>query len=209
MRTLFLLLTGILITASAIAQPASVEVNGMDGGALTDVEREFLHRLERRGIPVPDSVVIVQTDDRTKGWRGQIVAPNTVHLTTGRREHPNDRDWEKWPYLFGREQTAKTDSVKAHILSHELAHVLGRKLDAKYGRPALGLHTKTDEIQAEILSLVLDRAVFGWTADDLGYPKSIHYPMIDDKSTRALERKYCFIVQKTWDVQSLDCSYGK
>jgi len=182
-----------------------------EAGPLTTDEQVLLERLSDHGIPVPDSISIV--DDTTGhlfGYVDRIRAPRTVHLTPTRMKHPNDVEMGSgFPYLFGVENVS-TDgpSPQTHVLAHETAHILSVHLNPEMGRPALGFHTHSGETQADILGLVLGQMAFGWSPDDLGFPEVVKYPLVKNKPVSLLARQYCQMVKRTWSVEEIQCGFN-
>lgn len=202
-----ILICALLCCFSVLSHGQTV-INEQDG-PLTTSEHALLDSLDRHGIPTPDSIVVLADTVGTHGYVDHIGAPRTVHLTTTRMEHPDADTLEGFPYLFGVETTTYSETpAQVHILAHEIAHLLSTHLDAEMGRPALGIHLGTSEIQAEILGLVFMNLAFGMTADQLGFPTTVEYPFIQNKSVKTLQRQYCYITKKTWSVDALDCNYG-
>jgi hypothetical protein len=201
---LFLLLLGAFCAGCATTEQSTLEVPIYEkSGPVTGPERALLAGLKEQGIPLPDSVVIVK-DTVAHGYVDHWGAPGTVHLTTARRGS-DVKIASDFPYLFGRTGRPPEEVRLAHVIAHETAHVHGPYLNAEMGRPALGVSTKTSEVQAEILALVYLDLVMGLGRSELGYPAKVEYPFVPDKSVRALKRQYCFIVKKTWSVEGLRC----
>jgi hypothetical protein len=209
---LTLLLLG-LFPARCTAQPAGMtalhEVPVTEkGGKLLPSERHLLNVLEAKGLPTPDSIVVkVGPEDKdVHGYVDRREAPHTVQLMPERREHPNADDRERFPYLYGRQDASRTQPVAAHVLVHEIGHIISADLDPELGRPALGVLSISYETQAEIIGLVLGKAAFGWSHKDLGFPSVIDgYPATKDKNTKALARRYCTIINSTYDT-NLECT---
>jgi hypothetical protein len=179
-------------------------------GDVTISERVLLRLLDKHGIPTPDSIVVVEdTSGVLYGYVKPFTLPRTVHLTPTRLGHPDADTLGGFPYLYGRKTTTYSETPpQTHVLAHEIGHILGPILNAEMGRPALGVHTSTDEVQAEIIGLVLGNLAFDWTPDQLGFPTRIDYPFVQDKTVKALQRQYCYIIKKTWSVEALSCGYG-
>ena len=188
---------------STVETPTDMTVNEK-AGPLFDEEKELFSALEDHGILIPDSIVVVK-DSLTHGFVKRMAAPNTIHLTTVRAEYPDAEIPRDFPYLYGRTHKPKQGVFRKYVAAHELAHIHGPRLKAELGRPALGLDTRTDEIQSDILALVLLDLVYGLSYEDLGYPAKVDYPHLPDKTVPTLQRKYCIIVQKTWDVEAMNC----
>jgi len=182
--------------------PQGVAVHAQ-AGELSQSETRLLAELEAAGVPVPDSIAIV-ADTLAHGWVDPFTAPNTIHLTTERTRYPDAEIPDAFPYLFARTQRPDAETFRRYVVAHELAHVLAPRLEAEMGRPALGVDTRTTEVQADILALVLLRAAGGETLASLGYPDRVEYPHIPSQTTRALGRKYCVIVEASWEAE-LDC----
>jgi len=188
--------------------PTGAVIQEIDGELLPS-ERRLLVALKDAGVPTPDTVKIVEHDGERKvhGYVNSLTQPNTVYLMPERREHPNASDRERFPYLYGRDSASTEQPVEAHVLAHELSHVLGPRLKAEMGRPALGIHVSTDEVQAEILGFVLGHRALGWSYQELGYPAMIEYPIIQNKTVPRLARVYCRMVKATWDTNGFECKY--
>lgn len=208
----FVFLIIILSLAMGCSTTQKAKVSVPDGtvinekeGPVFNPERRLISALSEKGIMVPDSVVTVQ-DTISHGYVRRIQAPNTIHLTTYREKYPSVEIVDHFPYLFGRTAQPKKKLYRAWIAAHEIAHIHGPRLDAEMGRPALGVDVRTEEVQAEILALVYMNVAYGVTYEDLGYPASVDYPVVPNKSTVALQRIYCHIVQETHDVQGMNCS---
>jgi hypothetical protein len=182
--------------------PQGVAVNAQ-AGELSPPETRLLAELNAAGIPVPDSIVIV-ADTLAHGWVDPFTAPNTIHLTTERMRYPNAEIPEGFPYLLGRTQRPDAETFRRYVLAHEIAHILAPRLEAEMGRPALGVDTRTTEVQADILARVLLRAAQEDRLAPLGYPDRVEYPHIRSQTTDALQRQYCVIVEASWEAE-LDC----
>lgn len=191
----------------AAQKPEGMAVNEQEGDVFRE-ELEVYSSLESRGIMIPDSVVVIEADI-FHGYVDRIGAPRTVHLGTLREGYPSVDIPEGYPYLFARNASPDESLFRKYVAVHELAHVQAAHLNAEMGRPALGLDSKSGEVQADILALVYLNHLYGTTREDLGYPAEVNYPMIPNKSVRSLQRLYCHIVKETWDVTRMDCERSR
>jgi hypothetical protein len=185
-------------------KPAGIAVNE-EGGEVFVEELRAYRALDSLGIMTPDSIVVID-DDIYHGYVDRIGAPRTVHLGTLRAQYPDVELPDGFPYLFARTGKPTKKTFRRYVAVHELVHVQAAHLNAEMGRPAKGLHTESNEVQADILALVYLNHLYGTTREDLGYPAKVNYPMIPNKSVRSLQRMYCHIVKTTWSVSEMQCA---
>lgn len=183
--------------------PTDMAINEKDGPVFEEEQRVYAD-LKELGVMVPDSVVVIQ-DEIFHGYVDRINAPRTVHLGTQRAKYPDTEIGNKFPYLFARMEKPSQSVFRKYVAVHELAHVQAAHLNAEMGRPAKGLHTRSNETQADIIALVYLNHLYGLTYEDLGYPAKVDYPMIPDKPVPSLHRLYCHIVKSTWNVEEMTC----
>lgn len=205
-NAIFALLLLLLTTGVSVAQQ---EVEGVvvKNGPLTENEEKLLRQTRERMIPLPDTIVIKNfAPNNTRGYV-KIMKPHTVYLTPTRGKHPNVST-PPGPYLYGTTYSpTPSDTSFPFTLAHEMAHVLGPRLDADLGRPAFGMAAQTQETQAEIIGLVLMDLAFETTPGELGFPKKVDYPSdgIRSKPVSRLQYQYCVIIKETWRLTGLIC----
>ena len=178
---------------------AGVEVYENEG-SLTNQERTLLRTVDDNNIRLPEKIV-VREDSTEEGSYNRWT--KTVNLSTSRLGDVEGAD----PYLYQLEQTQ--GDHHAHVLAHEIGHAISPFMDAEMGRPALGVTTKSQERQAEIIGLVLGNMTFGWDHKHLGFPDRIEYPFTPTLITITLQRQYCTIIKQSWSVDSLKCTNNK
>lgn len=208
---IFILLFGCSKANAQIPTPsantAGVEVTEKVD-ALTWSEKDFLLRMVEVGIPVPDKIIIETGPEGVNGWVNHMEG-DVIHLTPLRRSDPNAINPE-WPYVMGDRKVYPNGMVRAQtfVLAHELGHLLAPHLKAELGRPALGVVTKTTELQAEIIGMVLMNIAYGVTPEQMGFPKVIEYQAdhVQDKRTTQLVWRYCKIFKSTWHLPNVQCS---
>lgn len=162
-------------------------------GELTEGEKTLLLELEKRMIPLPDTIK-VQKRDRDNGYTKMN---GTVILSSDRHRTPEEADGEI-PYLYGRKVSQGLSLPlpgSVHTLSHEIAHYLHFRVfngrselpPPEYWKMKNVIRPRRAQVETEVdlMAAALQSIVFGRDSEELGYPKEIW-----DGNTDSLVTKY-------------------